>query len=335
MSRWSVLWLALFVLPLLAQPPANSAKQSAKPAAKSAALTVDSVVAMVEAGLSDDLIITRLRKESQAFDLSADDLIRLKKAKVSDAVLKVMLDPKAEISPAPAPQPAPVEHSADSPSPATQPGPPSPSAPEPPRKKFGNPFSKLKEAAVNSLTGKTVLDSVGLRNILPQIDPDKSLMEQFPHVAVTVLKAPSMWADSYRQKTNVLNDCFKLQARVWDDAEHSRVVGPFDWCLSHDARVTSLEPGYLLTFLPPVKDVVSRYLTGINRSEGPAPPSTLLPTDRETQELESLNSSRGEFTDLNKEFSSRFALLFANLRAGMGETLSISDFRVWIVAIKK
>jgi hypothetical protein len=53
---------------------------------------------MVEAGLSDDLIIARIRKEYKPFDLSTDDMIRLKKAKVSDAVMKVMLDPKVELS---------------------------------------------------------------------------------------------------------------------------------------------------------------------------------------------------------------------------------------------
>ena len=97
--------LLLFALPLLAeQPPAGATKQPAKnavPAAKPqpAGLTVDGVVSMVEAGLSDDLIIARLRKEEKPFDLSPDDMIRLKNAKVRDAVMKVMLDPKAESKP--------------------------------------------------------------------------------------------------------------------------------------------------------------------------------------------------------------------------------------------
>jgi hypothetical protein len=41
------------------------------------------------------LVITRICKEGKLFDLSTDDMIRLKKAKVSDAVMKVMLDPNA------------------------------------------------------------------------------------------------------------------------------------------------------------------------------------------------------------------------------------------------
>src|SRR5258708_27850934 len=59
-------------------------------------LTADSVISMAQAGLSDDVIMARLRKEDRPMDLSTDDLIRLKKANVSDAVLKVMMDPKSQ-----------------------------------------------------------------------------------------------------------------------------------------------------------------------------------------------------------------------------------------------
>jgi hypothetical protein len=71
-------------------------------------MTVDDMLAMVSAGLSDDIIVARLRKEDSPFDLSTEDLIRLKKAKVSDAVLKVMMDPKATAQPAPSASAAPA-----------------------------------------------------------------------------------------------------------------------------------------------------------------------------------------------------------------------------------
>jgi hypothetical protein len=91
------------------QPTAGTGKQSVnKSATASNHLTVNNVVAMVEAGLSDDVIIARLRKEDKPFDLSPEDLIRLKKAKVSDAVLKVMMDPKANPGPAATQSPQPV-----------------------------------------------------------------------------------------------------------------------------------------------------------------------------------------------------------------------------------
>jgi hypothetical protein len=85
-----------------------------QPAAKKVAvvpkhLTVDNVIGMVKAGLSEDVIIARLRKEEKPFDLEPDDLIRLKNANVSDAIVKVMLDPKAPPATAPPTQPAPQQ----------------------------------------------------------------------------------------------------------------------------------------------------------------------------------------------------------------------------------
>ena len=82
------------------------AQQAAtKKATASKTLTVDQVISMVKAGLSDDVIITKLRKENHAFDLDSDDLIKLKTAHVSDGVVKVMLDPTASAAP---PQAAPA-----------------------------------------------------------------------------------------------------------------------------------------------------------------------------------------------------------------------------------
>ncbi len=71
-------------------------REPAKPSAPTNALSVDSIVSMLQAGLSEDLVAARIRKEDRAFDLSAGELIALKKAGVSDNLLKVMLDPKAE-----------------------------------------------------------------------------------------------------------------------------------------------------------------------------------------------------------------------------------------------
>lgn len=99
------------------QPPSKKGAAAApKPqtaaAAKPQGVTLDSVIAMAQAGILDEVITARLRKEDRAFDLSRDDLIRLKKANVIDTVVRIMMDPKAEDSkpapPAPAPTPAPV-----------------------------------------------------------------------------------------------------------------------------------------------------------------------------------------------------------------------------------
>jgi hypothetical protein len=64
-------------------------------------MTVADVQEMVKSGLSEDLIIAALRKDNHRFDLGAQDMLALKKAGVSDNIIKVMLDPTAPvISPA-------------------------------------------------------------------------------------------------------------------------------------------------------------------------------------------------------------------------------------------
>jgi hypothetical protein len=95
MSIYFRILLAIaLVLPAAAQQA--PAKKTSSSDAKAHSLTVDGVLSMVRAGLSDDVIIARLRKEDKPFDLSPEEMIRLKQGKVSDAVLKVMMDPKAE-----------------------------------------------------------------------------------------------------------------------------------------------------------------------------------------------------------------------------------------------
>jgi hypothetical protein len=75
------------------------ARNPPKPA--NAGMTVADVQEMVKSGLSEDLIIAALRKDNHRFDLGAQDMLALKKAGVSDNIIKVMLDPTAPvISPA-------------------------------------------------------------------------------------------------------------------------------------------------------------------------------------------------------------------------------------------
>jgi hypothetical protein len=65
---------------------------------KPADLEIDSVVKMVRAGLSEDVIIAHLKKEGKAYDLTLEDMVTLKAEHVSDNVLKVMMDPHANPS---------------------------------------------------------------------------------------------------------------------------------------------------------------------------------------------------------------------------------------------
>jgi len=57
-------------------------------------LSNDDVVGMVSLGLSDDVVIEKIRSApSTSFDTSIEGLKTLKAAKVSDAVLKIMINP--------------------------------------------------------------------------------------------------------------------------------------------------------------------------------------------------------------------------------------------------
>lgn len=55
-------------------------------------LTVEDVIKLSKAGLSDDVIIAQIKKRPQPFNLSTDQLIQLKSAKVSDRVIQAMTE---------------------------------------------------------------------------------------------------------------------------------------------------------------------------------------------------------------------------------------------------
>jgi hypothetical protein len=56
-------------------------------------VTPDDVLTMMSAGLSDTIILAKIHQHNRPTDLSTDDLVRLKKAKVSDAVIGELIDP--------------------------------------------------------------------------------------------------------------------------------------------------------------------------------------------------------------------------------------------------
>jgi hypothetical protein len=320
-------------------PTAGSGSTVGTPAKP--ALTVDGVISMLGAGISDDIIIDKIHKSGQSFDLSADDLVRLKKAKASDAVMKAMMD----ATPAPSPQPQTQTAAAVPPtsSPAAQPSAQpaaanSTASNKTPSESFGGSIKDALHSPIDIMHGKSVIDKVGLRNVLPQWDPQKPLSDQFPHIAITVLYAPTGWMDPYRtdksaQGRSIVPSCFKLEAVVWSDADHSKKVGPFDWCSNKDEFLAVLEPDYAYSLIP---RRTMGYNTGVNRTEGPMPPETLIPNDRATLDMEAKTNPYGRSIDLNHDNSTRFAMMFANVRKDLGETLTNDgDPRVWIVVIKK
>lgn len=56
-------------------------------------VTPDDVLTMMSVGLSDSIILAKIHQHNTPIDLSTDDLVRLKKAKVSDAVIRELIDP--------------------------------------------------------------------------------------------------------------------------------------------------------------------------------------------------------------------------------------------------
>ncbi len=97
--------------------------QSPPPPGPAAPLSVEDVVKLCQTGISEELIITKIKKNGRAFDLSNGELVELKKAGVSDNVVKYLLDPSQPYIPPPPP-----------PSPAGPPG--SPPKPPVPAKKY-------------------------------------------------------------------------------------------------------------------------------------------------------------------------------------------------------
>ncbi len=57
------------------------------------AFTVADVTKMLTAGLGEDVIIAKIKKEGKSFDLSADELIDLKKAGASSSILRALMSP--------------------------------------------------------------------------------------------------------------------------------------------------------------------------------------------------------------------------------------------------
>jgi curli biogenesis system outer membrane secretion channel CsgG len=113
-----------------AAKPAAAKPAAPKPAAAKAAvagLTVDKVVEMKKAGLSDDLILKQVAKLPKGMDLTPDEMLKLKSGNVSDAVINALMDPKLASQPAPAPAVAAAP--APTPEPAPAAVPPAPAAP--------------------------------------------------------------------------------------------------------------------------------------------------------------------------------------------------------------
>lgn len=84
----------------------NAAAQ--EPAAPAVALTLTEVVNLAKSGLSEDLIIARIKRANKPFDLNGEEILELKRAGVSDNIIRYLFDPTLPVVPAPPPARAPV-----------------------------------------------------------------------------------------------------------------------------------------------------------------------------------------------------------------------------------
>jgi hypothetical protein len=107
----------IFVVVLLAVSPLLFAQQ---------ALNNDAVIKLVKAGLGDDLIVTTVSASAGSYDISADGLIALKNAGVSDKVVAAIVSkasaPVPAAAPAAAAMSAPVPPDPDDPAAPHDPG---------------------------------------------------------------------------------------------------------------------------------------------------------------------------------------------------------------------
>jgi hypothetical protein len=181
-----------------------------------------------------------------------------------------------------------------------------------------------------------VIDKLGLRNVLPEYDQDQSVKQQYPHIAITVLSSPPDWA-----KTGVIAEdgiylgCWTLKARVWDSATQSRSIDPFQFCSPQDAG----EVKFGLTAKWPERASTDvKDLTGIKRTDGPQPPSSVIPADRDTAGL-ALKDGSPNWPSLVADrnyFATPLFQVFGELRYELGARDggdSSHDLRVWLVSV--
>ena len=90
---WSFRFVLCALLSSLAVPTCVAQSKAVYLAPPSKPVTMQDVIRLTKAGVSDDVIIEELKSHKERFLLSADQIIQLKQAKVSDRVIATMINP--------------------------------------------------------------------------------------------------------------------------------------------------------------------------------------------------------------------------------------------------
>ena len=93
-----------------------------QPASEPKTLTVKDVMRLVSAGVPEDIVVARIKRAAKPFDLSADEILELRRDGMPPTVLKYLIDPSLPYTPPPPPSPA-------APPKASSPPPPAPIRP--------------------------------------------------------------------------------------------------------------------------------------------------------------------------------------------------------------
>ena len=141
----------------------NRARAQEAPKTSEGSLTIEDVLSYSKAGMADDFIINKVKRNAKPFDLNADEIDALKNMGLSAAVIKYLLDPSQPYALAPPPAPTPA---GAAPAPAAPPAKPKP--PSDPR------VLKLPpEPGIYYLKGQEDFAALDFKPVVPSKQPGK------------------------------------------------------------------------------------------------------------------------------------------------------------------
>jgi len=130
------------------------------PRATDGSLTIEEVLRDSKAGLTDELIIARVKRNAKAFDLNPDEIVALSNAGVSAMVIKYLIEPSLPYSPPPPPPvPTPVQST------------PAVSPPKPPSDPLA--LKVPAESGIHYLKSEEVFLPLDFKPVVPSKQPGK------------------------------------------------------------------------------------------------------------------------------------------------------------------